>query len=396
MSPKKLMYGGIIAALIIAAAIGIGIVNGVQGTKSYVVVNPVSDLNRGDSLTISGTTNLPAGTALMVEVTPASFELSVPDAGEFSGALGGVDVIAGAGGINTWSMDVDTSQLLPAEYLVNASVYAGQMPDGNFSTTGPFGRTRFTVHKGPANPAPTEAPGKAVAGGILIDPIRDTARGSPLEVTGTTSLPAGTDLLVRISAVSVQGGKIAADPENLENVAITRVGNGNGNNNRFSVSFDTRSLAPSDYIMTVSDVQGSPAGVSSVPGSVNGSLIFNIIEGTAGTLRPGTGTSVPAIFINPVRDVTAGETVVITGTTSVPAGSALKVSVIPESPDAALLQKNSASPEFMTTVSVARGSARASLFAAAIPTKGLAQGEHILTVSAERYDVTGSVLLTVK
>jgi hypothetical protein len=395
MKQQTLMHSSILAAIIIAAVIGGGMLTGFPAGTPFISVDQISDKNAGDALAITGTTNLPNGTHLIVEVSPASFEQTIPDTGIFSGAIGGIDVIAGSGGINTWSMDVDTSQLQPTEYLVNVSVFANDTPEGSIVTTGPFNRTTFTVRPGSGNAGTAGSTSHAAAGGILIDPIRDTVKGKLLEVTGKTNLSAGTILLAKINPVSTQGGKLAADQKDIENFAVIKVKKDNDNNNFFSASFDTRFLKPADYIITLSDAKGGAPDVSSEQGPFSGSQVFNIIEGSAPSGQPATSLSAPSVYINPIDNVTAGDTVIVTGTTSVPPGSAFLVTIIPESMDETTIRTNVLNPQFSTKVSAVRGSSTTNLFSVPVPTRGLAPGQYILFVSAEKYEVTGSILFTV-
>ena len=217
MKTKTLMHSSVIAAIIIAALIGVSMVTGFPGAKPFISVDPLSDKNVGDQFTITGTTNLPAGTELAVQVYATSFEKKTSDTGEFSGALGTVDVVSGTGSINTWSMDVDTSVFVPMEYLVNASVFTGDPARGDFSTGSPFGTTTFTVRPISGSAGTSPRPDKTAAGGILIDPIRDTTQGDPLVVSGTTNLSVGTDLLVKVVPVITENGKLTGDYQHPEN-----------------------------------------------------------------------------------------------------------------------------------------------------------------------------------
>ena len=324
MEKKTLMHSSIIAAIIIAAIVGVSMVSGFPGAKPFISVDPLSDKTVGDKVTITGTTNLPAGTELMAQVYATSFEKKASDSGEFSGAIGNIDVIAGTGSINTWSMDVDTSVFVPMEYLVNVSLFTGDRSKGDNSMGSPFGTATFTVH--PASGTPRTSPGSdyPVAGGILIDPIRDTTQGGLIVVSGKTNLSAGTDLIVQVVPVSMQQGKITGDYQHPENVVMTKVIEGSGVNNRFSVSLDTRLLPLTDHIVTVSNVKGNAAGINSEPGTITGSEVFNIIGETTGTGLVGNDTG-QYIKIDPVTDKTTGDLLIVSGSTNLPAGTTLTV-----------------------------------------------------------------------
>jgi hypothetical protein len=76
----------------------------------------------GETIDLSGTTNLAAGDQLLVEVTSESFGPTQKDQpGAFSGASGTVSVRAGVGGINIWNFTFDTRSFVPDTYLVQVS-----------------------------------------------------------------------------------------------------------------------------------------------------------------------------------------------------------------------------------------------------------------------------------
>ena len=85
-------------------------------------IDPIGDRVIGDKFTIAGSTNLAAGDDLMVEVYSSSFNPTTKtQSGEFFGASGVVKVVPGAGGLNRWSFDVDTSAWKPDEYSVTVT-----------------------------------------------------------------------------------------------------------------------------------------------------------------------------------------------------------------------------------------------------------------------------------
>lgn len=111
---------------------------------SAAFINPIGDHAVGDRFTISGSTNLAVGDQLTIEVTSSSFApTNKAMAGEFSGASGVVEVVAGSGGYNRWNFDLDTATFRPDEYAV---IVSGIIVDVRAYTT-------FTLHEQPA-PAP--------------------------------------------------------------------------------------------------------------------------------------------------------------------------------------------------------------------------------------------------
>lgn len=336
MKYQTLIHSSIVAAIIIAAAIGVSMISPGQGTAEYISVDPVSDTNAGDPRTITGTTNLPAGTDLMVQVYAESFGKDASETGEFSGALGTVSVVAGSAGTNTWSMKIDTAEFIPMRYVVNASAFTGGDAAGGPVAIGPSGTAAFTVR--PATRTASEPAGRdrIAVQGIIIDPIRDTPAGAPLTVSGKSSLPAGTDLLVQIIPVAKESTKITGDFQHPESIATTKVTVGKGTNNLFSLTIDTGILPPAEHIIAVSTVKSGAAGTNPRPGDITGSAIFNILPPAmtdpVKTIRPraNPGTSTGVIQLDPISDKRTGETFTISGTARLPEKTNLLWQILPD------------------------------------------------------------------
>jgi hypothetical protein len=182
----------------------------------------------------------------------------------------------------------------------------------------------------PGSAGTSQRSDKTAAGGILIDPIRDTTQGDPLVVSGTTNLSVGTDLLVKVVPVITENGRLTGDYQHPEKAVMTKVIQGSGVNNRFSVSLDTRLLPLTDHIVTVSNVKGDAAGINSEPGTITGTEVFNIIAGTAGTIQTGsnvadTGNQGQYITVDPIADKTTGDLLIVSGSTNLPEGTTLMV-----------------------------------------------------------------------
>ena len=97
-------------------------------TTSFIVGNPTAIIKPigehyvGDTVTITGSTNLAVGDNLLVEIYSSSFKpTQKAQSGEFSGSSGTVTVMPGTNGYNTWSFDVDTSTFKPDEYILKVS-----------------------------------------------------------------------------------------------------------------------------------------------------------------------------------------------------------------------------------------------------------------------------------
>jgi hypothetical protein len=103
----------------------------------FIAIDTLPDIHTEGVYVITGTTSLPAGQDLTMNVYPASFETgsynfsvdardagqntTLSDTGTFSGATGGTVVVNGTGGENLWAFKLETYKFSPGEYLVNVS-----------------------------------------------------------------------------------------------------------------------------------------------------------------------------------------------------------------------------------------------------------------------------------
>lgn len=308
MKHQTLVMGSILAVCVVAIVICVGMVSGYSVFKPFISVDPVSDKNAGDVFTVTGTTNLPVGTELMVEIYAASFDEHASDTGEFSGAMGTADVTSGFGGINTWSMEVNTSVFVPMEYLVNVSVITGDVRNSRTATGAPFGTTTFTVHPSSVSAASGQY--------ILVDPIAKKTTGDLLIVAGSTNLAAGTSLMVDVGNF---GGN-------------TVVNAGTGGINRYSMPVDTSSLEPGILTVNLTEMTGDPAKGNYVPGPVMGSATFTLGGAYLGSDTPVqvTPSASDYIAVNPIGARSTGDQFLIAGTTSLPVGTSLVWQIMPD------------------------------------------------------------------
>jgi hypothetical protein len=332
MKHQTLVMGSIVAVGVIAIIICVGMVSGYSVFKPFVSVDPVSDKNVGDVVTITGKTSLPAGTELLIEAYPASYkDQTGTGSGTFSGASGTVTVAKGSGIVNTWSWPLDTASFGPVEYLISVSSVAGNISKGDFTGGDTSASTTFTLHTASATGSTGSSPTGDTAAeiGIVIDPIPDTTAGTPLTVTGKTSLPAGRDLSVKVIPASQDTVTIMKNLQNPERTATINVVTGNGKNNSFSITLDTRNLSPSEHIIVVSGEDGSASGTASQSGGWTGTAIFNILSGTTGTdsTQSQGPDSAGYIKVDPIAGKTTGDLLIVSGTTNLAAGTSLMISV---------------------------------------------------------------------
>ncbi|WP_292367704.1 hypothetical protein [Methanoregula sp. UBA64] len=329
MKRQTLVMGSIIAVLVIAVIIGVGMVSGNSVFKPFISVDPVSDKNTGDVFTITGKTSLPEGTELLIEAYPASFkDQTGTRSGVFSGATGTVTVSRGSGIVNTWSWPLDTSKLTIGEYLVSVSSVAGDLSKGDFAKGDLSASATFTLHAASAtgSAGPSATVSTEAKTGIVIDPIPDTTAGTPLTVTGKTSLPVGTKFSVKVIPASTNIAAIARNLQNPESAASTTVVKGDGINNRFSATLDTKNLTPDEHILVVSPAEDYGSGAGSGDSGWTGTALFNILYGTGSTQSQGTN-SAGYIAVDPIPGKTTGDLLIVSGTTDLAAGTSLMVSV---------------------------------------------------------------------
>jgi hypothetical protein len=126
-------------------------------------------------------------------------------------------------------------------------------------------------------PDPSDPFERGVPDGILIRGIREMTAGDPLVVSGRTSLPAGTNLIVRVVPVIMKNAKLVGDYSIVERSAETTVIQGSSNGNRFSVTIDTAGLSPAEHIASVTNAKDEAAPGGKEPSGVNGTVLFAIL-----------------------------------------------------------------------------------------------------------------------
>ncbi|MCK9593497.1 MAG: hypothetical protein M0Q91_15955 [Methanoregula sp.] len=99
-------------------------------SSRFVTVDSLPDMRIHDIYLITGTTSLPPGEDLLVQVHPSSFSSDYDftinpkdktQGGSFSGAMGGVRIVKGSGVENLWSFELRTYLMDPSIYEVNVS-----------------------------------------------------------------------------------------------------------------------------------------------------------------------------------------------------------------------------------------------------------------------------------
>lgn len=271
MNSNTVIFAGIIAAGIIITAFGIA---GAQSPgQSFISIDPVLDLNSGDLLILSGTTNLPIGTDLLVSVIEEPEGPVDESPGTGTGAT--TKVAEREGGMNRWSVPIDTSVLRPDTYRVDAFRIAQDPDTGDFTLDNVSGTTRFTLTGEYLGQKQLVFAGSVENAFISLNPVGERYAGDQFLVTGATSLPVDTDVIWRVVP-------LAYAPDNdttgiftsiMANSIVTR---GNGENNRVTFALDTASLKPGMYSIIASTVTGDLNDGDYSPGNITGSTEFTL------------------------------------------------------------------------------------------------------------------------
>jgi len=326
LKKKYLTYAGIVSAAILVIMFSGILLTGSFSVFSSATIDPIPDHAAGDLVAITGTTNHMAGTVLELDI----IAVSPADGTNPRVAVSDAFIVRGGGMTNTWSGALDTSSIPPGEYLVNA-YWINETEKSDILATSRF---RLTGTK----PAPTETPGTGDLQPRQIGINRPATlwRGEKLLVTGTTSLPEGTELTYLVIPQS-NTSVFTVDPktgnrevrEGPTRSGVIRVLPGTGGVNRWSFAVDSTEFIPGEYLIIVTLESISPEKIGlqspfdSAPLIVKEAILNNATS--------------PVINAGPCRNITidafptswANQTLTITGTTDFPLGTELLVQVIP-------------------------------------------------------------------
>jgi hypothetical protein len=243
------------------AALSVPTGNTVADPVQYIIIDPVSAVTTGDLLTVTGTTNLPAGTVLMVR----------------TGSFGGDTLVrAGSGGVNRFSAPVDTSFLKPGTEMITVVQMTGDITKGDYRPGAVNGTTSFTLrgtYLGSDTPVSPEVSGRDF---ITLNPIADHSVGDQFLVTGTTSLPIGTNILWQVipeSETPLTGLSHTAQSGIMANNGVTK---GDSTTNRVSLAVDTGNLKPGKYVAMAAILKGDMTTGNVEMGDLSGSAWFTI------------------------------------------------------------------------------------------------------------------------
>src|SRR5208337_952051 len=213
-------------------------------------VDPVADKTTGDLLIVSGSTNLPAGTELMV------------DAGSTSNTF----VSAGTGGVNRYSIPFDTSVMKPGTKTITVTAMKGDPAKGDYGPTNVKGTASFTL-KGTYLATDTRVQATITSDDyIRLDAISNRSVGDQFLITGTTSLPVGTMLLWQIMPDT--GSPPTGTNKTANGIAGENpVTKDDGTANRVSFAADMNHQAPGKWVVLVGVMKGDDFAVENPTGS---------------------------------------------------------------------------------------------------------------------------------
>jgi len=283
MKKKYLTYAGIVSAVLLAV-----LFTGILLTGTFTVfptasIDPVSDHASGDLVVITGTTNLPAGTRLDLDI----FTLPIGSGKSLHAGSTDAYIVRGSGISNTWSGALDTSGIPAGDYIVKACPIS---PDNQtYSRGNPLASSRFRLTEPASPPSQVSAGNGMQTEFISVNPPGTVVRGAKLLVTGTTNLPNDTELLymvVQQSNISV----FTIDPKTGTQVTqngLTRSGiidvlPGTGGSNTWSFALDTAEFIPDRYEVVVATTKENLTARSFDIGNVSGSSYLVVQDSVSG------------------------------------------------------------------------------------------------------------------
>ncbi|MCK9632645.1 MAG: hypothetical protein M0R30_13520 [Methanoregula sp.] len=226
--------------------------------STFITVNPPGTVWRGETMLVTGTTNLPAGTGLHYLVIRQSntSALTVDPKGGFTRA-GIINVLPGIDGINRWSFAVDTGEFIAGQYKVIVTQHTISTDDPGKAE--PSGTAPFEVKEAILHNSTPAVPDGSPCGVITIDAFPDRWINQTFTITGTTSFPPGTGLLVQVYPTAYDltmnmGIKYPAATLSGATAQVT-VERGNGSDNLWFMTLDKGRMDPNqpNYLVNVSN-----------------------------------------------------------------------------------------------------------------------------------------------
>jgi hypothetical protein len=231
----------------------------------YITVNPPGTISRGEKILVTGTTSLPEDTGLLYTVIQQSntSDFTVdPKTGkqEVRGGFtrsGLIDVLPGTGGVNRWSFALDSTEFIPDQYKVIVTL--DNISAEKIGTEGPFGTASLIVKEATLDSSASPVQGTGPCQAITIDAFPDRWVNRTYTITGTTSFPPGTELLVELIPTEID---LTVNPGTKQQVGSMSgvmgsadVEKGNGSANLWSLTLDQGRMDPGqqNYLVNASN-----------------------------------------------------------------------------------------------------------------------------------------------
>lgn len=235
----------------------------VANQTPFITVNPPGTLWRGEKLLVTGTTSLPEETELLylvIQQSNTSVFTVDPKTGnqeERAGFTrsGIISVLPGTGGVNRWSFAIDSTEFLQDQYQVIVTLET--ISTENIGKEGPFGTAPLIVKEASLDLPPWPVTGPCQA--ITIDAFPDRWINRTYTITGTTSFPPGTELLVELMPTEIgltidMGTKqqVASMSGAMGGVTVEK---GNGSANLWALTLDQGRMDPGQqhYLVNASN-----------------------------------------------------------------------------------------------------------------------------------------------
>ena len=395
MKKKYLTWAGIVSAGILVIMFIYILATGSFTIFPTASIDPIPEHAAGDLVVITGTTNYPAGTRLVLDILATS-----PPSGERAHA-GATDayIVRGGGMANTWSGALDTSAIPPGDYLVNA--YWWNETDrlkAVYTRSGLLATARFRLTNTTSDPVKPVSPlMNHTLSFITIDRPGTIYRGEKILISGTTNLPEGTDLIFFVGQQS-NTSVFTVDPKTRTQdmkTGLTRSGlisvlPGENGVNRWSFAVDSTEFIPDRYevLVTLESISMDNLGVEGPFGSEP----LVILEADSDRLTPVIADTGPcqSIRIDPLPGTPGTTTYTITGTTSLQPGTELLFTVLPVEQEFGVDTKTKSFSGSISgatgTVNVTRGTGKMNTWSADIDLTRLPPDVYRVTVSNDRLD----------
>ena len=170
---------------------------------------------------------------------------------------------------------ITLASLAVAGCTESAAEQQGQMPVASEKQMEkPVAKTTVTMRttSAPVQTASTQpAPDPVFPGAVItFDPIGDRKTGDKFTITGTTSLPAGTNLFWEIRQDTGTPPTAIDMNSQMGILANNQVTKGSSTSNRVSLDADMKDIIPGKYVVIVVSLKGDPMTVDPTTGTLAG------------------------------------------------------------------------------------------------------------------------------